>query len=211
MISIILLLIISLATALSNPLPSGFGPINSEMPPFTVISKGFNYEIRRYQPQLWAQVDYKIDSSIDPNQQTSLGFQYLFQYITGKNDRDEKIPMTAPVINQQLPSGPEQRRMAFIMPASLFSSLDLLPKPTDSNVKLVAVNDPLIFACITFNMNLNKDLIASRESELRQAMATNNIGLAKEPESVRVEAYNPPFTPPVLRTNDICIPLINQH
>lgn len=196
--------------AYSAPLPAGFGPINSETPPFTVISRGADYEVRRYQPQLWAQVDYTIDPSIDPNRQSSLGFQYLFQYITGNNDRAQKIPMTAPVVNQQLSGGANQRRMAFIMPGSLFSRLDALPKPNDPKVQLVAVNEPLVFACITFNMNLNQDLIATKEAELRRAVAADKIAVVQEPEAVRVEAYNAPYVPPEIRTNDICIPLVNQ-
>lgn len=210
MLSFALFFIINVYVAMSAPLPTGFGPINSEMPPFTVISRGANYEVRRYQPQLWAQVDYTIDPSIDPSQQTSLGFQYLFQYITGKNDRAEKIPMTAPVINQQLTGAAGQQRMAFIMPGSLFTRLDALPKPTDPKVQIVSVNDPMVFACITFNMKLNKDLVATKEAELRQAAAAANLVLVKEAEAVRVEAYNSPYVVPELRTNDICIPLANQ-
>jgi hypothetical protein len=203
-------LIASFHLSWANPLSHLFGSLNSEIPPYDIVTKGAKYEVRRYHAQLWAQDDYTVDASTDFGDKTSIGFQPLFQYITGKNERQQKIPMTAPVIMQQLAAGPGQRRMAFIMPASQFTSLDQLPNPTNSNVKLVAVNQPLKFACITFNMGLTSKRVATREAELREATKGDNIELSNEPESVRVGGYNPPWTLPWFRTNDICIPLVNQ-
>ena len=125
-------LIATFHLSFANIITNIFGAINSETPPFDVVSKGAKYEVRRYHPQLWAQVEYTVDASTDFGDKLSIGFQPLFQYITGKNERQQKIPMTAPVIMQQLASGPGHRRMAFIMPASQFSSLDQLPTPTNS-------------------------------------------------------------------------------
>jgi hypothetical protein len=201
-------LIAAFHLSFANPITNIFGAINSETPPFDVVSKGAKYEVRRYHPQLWAQVDYTVDASADFGD--SIGFQPLFQYITGKNEREQKIPMTAPVIMQQLASGSGHRRMAFIMPASQFSNLDQLPKPTNSNVTLVAINEPLVLACIKFNMGLTSKRVAAREAELRSATNADRIELVNEKESVRVGGYNPPWTLPWFRTNDVCIPLVNQ-
>lgn len=203
-------LIASFHLASTNPLKDVFGAINSETPPFDIVSQGAKYEVRRYKPQLWAQVDYTVDPSTDFNDKTSGGFQSLYQYITGKNDRQEKIPMTAPVIMQQLKASTGQRRMAFIMPASIYSTLEQLPKPTDSNVKVVSVDQPLTLACIKFNMTPTSKRIAAREAELREATNTDRIQLVSEPESIRVGGYNPPWTLPWFRTNELCIPLANQ-
>ena len=210
MIITVCLALASFYAASANPLSKAFGPINSEMAPYDVVSRSSQYEIRRYQSQLWAQVDYTVNPSGAMESQTSMGFQPLFQYITGKNEGNEKIPMTAPVIMQQLVASNGQRRMAFIMPASRFTKLDQLPKPTDSNVKLIAVNDPLVFACIQFNMDLTKDLLVAREAELRAAARADGVALVGALESVRIGGYNPPRTAPELRTNDVCIPLVNQ-
>jgi hypothetical protein len=203
-------LVASFHLALSNPLTNIFGAISSETPPFDVVTKGGKYEVRRYQPQLWAQFDYNVDASIAFGDQTSIGFEPLFQYITGKNEKQQKIPMTAPVIMEQLASGSGRQRMAFIMPASQFSTLDQLPKPTNTSVKLVAVNEPLVLACIKFNMGLTSKRVAEREAELREATRADRIELINEREQVRVAVYNPPWTLPWFRTNEVCIPLANQ-
>jgi hypothetical protein len=204
-------LIASFHLAFANPISDLFGAINSETPPYDIVVKGAKYEVRRYHTQLWAQTDYTVDASTDFGDKTSIGFQPLFQYITGQNERQQKIPMTAPVIMQQLGSDSGNRRMAFIMPASQFSTLDQLPKPSNSsNIHLVAVNEPLVFACIKFNMGLTSKRVAAREAELLTATKADNIELVNERESVRVGGYNPPWTLPWFRTNDVCIPLINQ-
>ncbi len=204
------MLIVSFHLTSANPLSQLFGAVNIETPPYDIITKGGKYEVRRYKPQIWAEDDYIVDPSTDFNDKTTIGFQPLFQYITGSNERQEKIPMTAPVIMQQLDSNSGHRRMAFIMPASLFSRFDQLPKPTSSNVTLVTVNQPLVLACITFNMSTTSKRVAAKEAELREATNTDGIALVNEREAVRVGGYNPPWTLPWFRTNEICIPLVNQ-
>jgi hypothetical protein len=207
---IFLVFIASFHLVFANPISGVFGAINIETPPYDIVIKGAKYEIRRYRPQLWAQVDYTVDASTDFGNKLSIGFEPLFQYITGKNERQQKIPMTAPVIMQQLTPNTGNRRMAFIMPASQFSSLNQLPKPTNSKVTLVAVNQPLLFACITFNMGITSKRVLAREAELRAATNTDGIDLVNEQEVVRVAGYNPPWTLPWFRKNEICIPTVNQ-
>lgn len=204
------MLVAGFCLASTNPLTDLFGAISSETPPFDIVSKCVKYEVRRYKPQLWAQVDYTVNPSADFEDKLSTGFQPLFQYITGKNERQEKIPMTAPVVMQQINPSAGQRRMAFIMPASIYSKLDQLPKPTDEKVKLVSVDQPLKLACIKFNMTPTSKRIAAREAELREATNTDRIQLVSETEAVRVGGYNPPWTLPWLRTNELCIPLVDQ-
>ncbi|CAF1329854.1 unnamed protein product [Adineta ricciae] len=195
---------------LANPISNLFGAVDTETPPYDVISKGTKYEVRRYRSQLWAQVEYTVDASTDFGDKLSIGFQPLFQYITGKNEKEQKIPMTAPVVMQQVNSDSTRRRMAFIMPASEFTELSQLPKPTDSTVKLIAVNEPLALACITFNMGITSKRVDTREEELRQATTADKIQLVTGRENVRVGGYNPPWTLPWFRKNELCIPLVNQ-
>jgi hypothetical protein len=206
-----ILLLVSIASfhlAFGNPvLP---GAVNIETPPYDVVTKGTNYEVRFYHSQLWAQVDYTVDPSTNFNDKTSIGFEPLFQYITGKNDRQLNIPMTAPVVMQILTPNTGNRRMAFIMPASQFSTLDQLPKPNNPNVTIAAVNQPLLFACITFDMDLTSERVLAREAELRETTKADGIELVNERQYVRVGDYNPPWTLPWLRKNEICIALVSQ-
>jgi hypothetical protein len=210
--SMILVVIVAASCHLtaSNPISSMFGAIDVETPSYTVVTKRDKYEVRRYAPQLWAQVEYQVDPSADFSDKTSVGFESLFQYIVGRNQKQVKIPMTAPVIMQQSSTVSGRRHMAFIMPASRFTSLDQLPQPTNANVKLIAVTDPRLLACITFNMGLNSKRVAEREAELREATTADRVGLVNGIDAVRVGGYNPPWTLPWLRTNEICVPLVNQ-
>jgi hypothetical protein len=205
-----LVLVASLHLAFANPTSHLDGAIDSETPPFDVVAKGATYEVRRYYPEVWAQVEYIVDPSTDINDKSSIGFQPLFEYITGKNERQQKIPMTAPVVMQQLTADFTHRRMAFIMPASQFTRVDQLPKPTASDVTLVTVNQPLVLACITFNMETTSKRVAEKEAELREGTKSDGIELVNDRASLRVAGYNPPWTPPELRKNEVCIPLVNQ-
>ena len=196
--------------ASANPFTALFGAIDNEVAPYGNVIKYSKFETRRYLPQLWAQVDYAVNSTEDFSEKSSAGFMPLFQYISGKNEKQQKIPMTAPVYMQRIANPPGQFRMAFVMPSSLFTKLEQMPKPTDSTVKIVAVTEPLTFSCITFNMGLNGKRAAEKEAELREAAAAAGTTLATGVDSVRIAGYNPPWTLPWFRTNEVCIPLAKQ-
>jgi hypothetical protein len=59
-------------------------------------------------------------------------------------------------------------------------------------------------------MGLTSKRVAEREAELREATRADRIELINEREQVRVAVYNPPWTLPWFRTNEVCIPLANQ-
>ncbi len=181
-----------------------------EQPPYTVLSKTSVYEIRQYNQQLWAQVEYSLPKNENFDEGGSIGFWPLYQFITGANNLKQQIPMTAPVAMQQLASSDPAtviRRMAFIMPHSIFRTVDSLPTPTNPEVKLAVIDDVKPFACITFNMVMTTARIQEKEAALRQAAATDGVKLVTDPEQIRYQAYNAPMVLPEERTNDVCIPL----
>jgi len=181
-----------------------------EQPPYTLILKTSAYEIRQYEQQLWAQVEYTLPKNKDFDEGGSIGFSPLFKFITGANNLKQQIPMTAPVAMQLLPSSDpdtQTRTMAFIMPHSIFRTVASLPTPTDPEVKLAAIDDVKPFACITFNMVMTTARIQEKEAALRQAAAADGIKLVTDPAQIRYQAYDSPMVLPEKRTNDICIPL----
>uniref|UniRef100_A0A7S3QKM1 SOUL heme-binding protein n=1 Tax=Dunaliella tertiolecta TaxID=3047 RepID=A0A7S3QKM1_DUNTE len=135
-----------------------FGFSAAPEPAFNVIQKFAEYEVRRYGPQLRAQV-------VMPGQMDNTkgnAFRALAGYIFGGNTKQgheseaekiamtapvamnttsEKIQMTAPVAIQQ-PEGqqPEQQKtvMSFILPDK-YSSTAELPIPKDSRVTLLGL------------------------------------------------------------------------
>jgi hypothetical protein len=66
-----------------------------ECPEYKLISSKDNIEIREYAASNWVSTDMAADSQ--ENLQ-SKGFHKLYNYITGKNERHEKMDMTAPVL-----------------------------------------------------------------------------------------------------------------
>lgn len=62
-------------------------------------------------------------------------FHILAGYIFGKNDRNIKIDMTAPVTEFEV--SPGQYAVQFFMPAKW--TLDTLPKPNDSRITLKTI------------------------------------------------------------------------
>ncbi|KAG5597490.1 hypothetical protein H5410_038722 [Solanum commersonii] len=73
-----------------------------ECPNYDVIESGKDYEIRRYNSPMWMSTEPIDDISFVSATRT--GFLRLFMYIQGKNDKNEKIEMTAPVMTQVKPS-----------------------------------------------------------------------------------------------------------
>ncbi|GAX82798.1 hypothetical protein CEUSTIGMA_g10224.t1 [Chlamydomonas eustigma] len=91
-------------------------------------------ELRNYAAAQWVSTnvsDVKYDEAV------RTGFWRLFQYISGTNEEDLKIEMTAPVKVQVVPgAGPyckSQFKISFFVP---IESQGSAPKPTDSAVYL---------------------------------------------------------------------------
>ncbi|CAF0869803.1 unnamed protein product [Rotaria sp. Silwood1] len=189
-----------------------FGGISSEMPPYDVIAKKDGYEIRRYYKQYLAQSHYEVPTKTDFSSNTGTGFFPLFKFISGNNDTQTKISMTAPVIMQETEcDGSTKRTMSFIMSPTKFNSLDQLPKPNDKNIQIVEQDNSCDMACITFNMSMTTERNTAKEKELREAAHRDGIQLSSNKNDVCYFGYNPPYTIPHFRRNEICIPIISQQ
>ncbi|MFB0991922.1 MAG: heme-binding protein, partial [Rhodospirillales bacterium] len=105
----------------------------------------------------------------------------------------------APVFMDQ--SGQITKAMSFVLPAHF--SLETAPTPIDPGVKLNEITDYRV-AVINFSGFLNQDTISTHRSLLQNWIAgrgLNITGVAK------AAGYNPPFTLPFLRRNEILIPI----
>lgn len=189
-----------------------FGRIGSETPPYEVISKKEDYEVRRYEKYILAKINYEVPKETDFFSKTGIGFYPLFKYITGKNQTETKISMTAPVIMQQNENETSiQRTMSFIMSPSTFKSLDQLPSAQHEGIEIIEESNSRDLACITFNMSMSTERLNEKEKELRDAAKRDGIELSTNPKDVFYFGYNPPFTIPYFRRNEICIPIIHQQ
>ena len=115
-----------------------------------------------------------------------------------EQQKNQKIAMTAPVTQQ----GQENSwTVRFIMPKSW--TMQTLPAPSDPRVKLDLL-PARRFLVVTFSGLAHDDAIESRTAELRQYAASNKLVTIGEP---LLAFYNPPWTLPLLRRNEIMLEL----
>ena len=146
-------------------------------------------EIRRYAPRVMAV------TTVRGNEDD--GFRVLAGYIFGGNATEQKIAMTAPV--QQSMSG--NAEMAFMMPAEY--SLEDLPEPDDERVGF-EVAPAYTAAVIRFSGWASADKADEHWQRLRQFLIAERIDITGEPT---LNQYNPPWTLPFLRRNEIIVPV----
>lgn len=98
-----------------------------ETPQYEVVREVDDAEIRRY-PKMVVAKTYLADSSFDNNR--SIGFQTIANYIFGGNDRGQQIAMTAPVVMDMS----DTASMYFVMPSQY--QAQELPRPNSGRVRI---------------------------------------------------------------------------
>ncbi|XP_040990662.1 heme-binding protein 2-like [Juglans microcarpa x Juglans regia] len=88
-----------------------------ECPSYDVVHVGNGFEIRRYNSTVWMSTSPIQDISLV--EATRTGFLQLFDYIQGKNDYEQKIEMTAPVITEVSPSDGPLCESSFVISFSV--------------------------------------------------------------------------------------------
>ena len=182
-----------------------------EQPKYEVLYEDGNIEYRLYEPYLVAQTDVEIDGSY--NSASNEGFRRLFKYITGANvsgndiamtapvqmninDAGRKIDMTAPV--RQVPSN-DSLNVAFMLPSKF--SMETSPVPTDDRVSVKEI-PARIMAVIRYSGRWTEKNRSKYEYRLRENLKLHGISTVSDAETA---AYNPPFTPPFMRRNEIML------
>ena len=206
------LLITSLALTLCFALPLITEETMAiEKAKYSVLEKEGNFELRKYEPYIVAETIVEGDFDEVGNE----GFRRLFDYISGKNRKRQKISMTAPVSQEpesekismtapvnQVRVG-EKYRIAFLMPAKY--SMETLPEPLDARVKLKEVPGQLI-AAFRYSGTWSRDRYQEKRIQLQTLMRQRHLEPSGEPIFAR---YNPPFMPWFLRRNEVLIPVGN--
>jgi hypothetical protein len=190
-----------LAAALWGPIVS-----NVEQPKYQVVESSGNIEIRDYAPMIVAEVDMPGER----RDAIGKGFRIIADYIFGNNTTAQKVPMTAPVTQQDsekitMTAPVTQQgdgntwRVRFIMPSSY--TMETLPKPHNPAVKLKEIAAKR-YAVIRFSGMAGEDSLKRRTKELNEWVGAKNLA----PESDPVYAfYNPPWTLPFLRRNEVMV------
>lgn len=195
-----------------------------EEPAFELIEKAEPYEIRQYRAFIVAETFVEGDLDAASN----AGFRLIADYIFGNNlaaggkpgdNKNEKIAMTTPVsaepvsekIAMTVPVLAEPQatgmnatrwRIHFVMPSQY--SLATLPKPVNPAVKLRAVPGQR-FAVLVFSGFAGADKVQAKSDELLAWIQQRGL---KSRGAVQLARYNPPWTLPFFRRNEVMVELV---
>lgn len=191
-----------------------------EEPKFEVIEKVDAFELRAYKPLIVAEV--LVDG--DMKQASSKGFKLIADYIFGNNKSktgdkigtSEKISMTAPVILEPKTEAAKSEKVAMTAPVAMQKDaskwrvhfvmpsqyrLATLPTPNNPQVSLREVAAKK-FAVVRFSGLVGEEKMATKTAELLTWMQIKQLTPIGTSELAR---YNPPWTLPFLRRNEILI------
>ncbi len=180
-----------------------------EEPAYTVVAERDFYEVRDYAPFIIAEVEVEGDYRGAMNR----GFRVLADYIFGNNSERMEMAMTAPVFQNEAAAPPtadageatpeyDQRHIvSFVMPSKF--DMDSLPDPRTDRVTLREVPGGQ-FAVHRFSGWAREGHVEKMRRQLLEAVEAD--GLAIE-GPVLLGQYNPPWTLPFLRRNEVLVRL----
>ncbi|XP_021289214.1 heme-binding-like protein At3g10130, chloroplastic [Herrania umbratica] len=194
------------------------GKISVETPKYEVVQSSADYEIRKYSPSVVAEVTY------DPSQfkgNKDGGFSVLANYIGAlgnpQNAKPEKIAMTAPVITKS--SGSESEKIAmtapvvtkgeknmvtmqFLLPA-MYKRAEEAPKPLDERV-VIREEGERKYGVVKFAGVATDQVVEEKVENLKKSLERDGHKVIGE---FLLARYNPPWTLPAFRTNEVMLPV----
>lgn len=204
----------------------------TEEPNYTILMHHEDIELRRYDEQLVAQTWVTGSQDTASRQGFKILADYIFGNNTrSKNagndesgsskinmtapvmmqpqnnsddessnkNKSSKIAMTAPVMMQKTDKADKQWRMQFIMPSHY--TMQTLPKPNNSAITIIEL--PVkTYAVIKFSGLAGMQKVEDKTQELQKWMQSQELKAKSIPELAR---YNPPWTLPFMRRNEIMI------
>jgi SOUL heme-binding protein len=186
---------------------SVFGIPSVQEAGYEVLKDGDPVQVRQYKPLVVAQTEVDADYEEASNK----AFQRLFDYISGNNKGQQKIAMTAPVIQEQqtekiamtAPVFQEKSGktwvMCFVLPARY--SLANAPLPSNPLVTLKEVPSKKV-AVLSFSGFLSEKSIIEKTKELQSWLDAQGYKAKGAPRSA---GFDPPWTLPFLRRNEVHI------
>ena len=151
---------------------------------YEIIKKNEIYEIRKYSDRLAVET---MTSGIDSN------FRKLFNYISGRNDTEEKIKMTTPVTQVEKNGN---MSMQFYLP-SKFNS-ENVPNPSREDVKIINIKGGY-YAVLRYSGRASDGNYLKHKKILENELQKKKISIISPP--IRA-TYDSPFTLPMNRRNE---------
>ncbi len=177
-----------------------------EQPKYELLQSENNIELREYASMVLAEVEVSGERKEAINQ----GFKILANYIFGDNVSKKQMEMTAPVtseLNEKLAmlapvmqqGQGDKWKVRFVMPSAY--DIDTLPKPNSLSVNLISIPSKR-FAVIRFSDLAEENNIKLNTEELVAYITEKNFKTMGGPI---LAFYNPPWTLPSLRHNEVMI------
>lgn len=185
-----------------------------------------SYQIREYGTRFVAEVDY---AGGDKN--TGSPFRALAKYIgvfgEAQNEGTESMAMTAPVamerkgtpmamtapvaMEKNADSSAGGKRMKFFLPAE-YDSLEKIPKPTNPAVKIAEI-PPQMGVVHRYSGSLTEELHDEKARALSAQLREDGLEVTDEQALERYQfwGYNPPFTIPMFRRNEVWLELTAEE
>lgn len=169
-----------------------------DSPRYKVLLKTKDYEIRRYDPYLVAEVAMGNREAPASGQ----GFMELADYIFGKNAEGAKMEMTTPVYTTSGGTPEGGPRMQFVMEPK-YEKVEELPTPDKASVTRSTSQGGYVaarsFTGLPMQFEVDREERRLRESLVRDGYAPG--------QGYRLARYNEPFTLPNIRRNEVIISL----
>lgn len=180
-----------------------------EEPNYTLLDKKKEFEIRKYLPQLVAEVE--LQNSFE--KAGSDGFRILANFIFGNNKEKKKIAMTAPVdmisVSKKdllkmkkstvIITNKNRYKVRFTMPRKY--SLNSLPTPWNEKVKIFEEKEKIL-AVRKYSGSWSKENFEKEKKLLIDELRKHKILFENETIFSR---YNSPYTLWFLRRNEVKI------
>jgi len=179
-----------------------------EEPGWQSIKKDNEFEVRKYPRVIAASVTV---TGGDSDKMANRAFGVLAGYIFGKNKSSKKIAMTVPVTQEVAPekiamtvpvtktTSGKSMTMKFFMPSKY--DLDTLPEPEDKRIEFEVI-PACSYATIRFSGLTDEERVEREIKRLQGFVESNGFVTAGEPV---LAVYNPPWTLPFLRRNEVWI------
>ena len=156
-------------------------------PHYDVSEKDGAFELRRYAPF--------VSVATPDNTLRGSGFGRLFSFISGRNQSEEKMPMTIPVLNDT-----ESSTMEFVLPLHMVKKSDApMPMDDQEEIKEYQLN---LTAAVRFSGKSSAEKINMQIQMLEAWCEKKGYRPTKAPLIAR---YNAPMTPGFLRRNEIIL------
>jgi len=187
-------------------------PSELETPNYTLLEKTPDFELREYTKMTVAVLDMQPRETARGNSAggPGNGFQTLAAFLFGENSKQEAMAMTTPVITQAGVQG-ASKTMSFVIPTK-YGDAETAPQPFNgTNIQVQDVPSQKV-ATREFAGFATDQEVVRQGSQLVSALQAAGWTYQGDVSTVEVQVlqYNPPYTLPTLRRNEVLVKLADS-